>query len=149
MHLWPDNWKTQNPSFISKWMDSHAQAAEKLGKPLVMEEFGKNSTNPFDFSAPDEAKRTETFRTVFDTLQKSLDSAGVLRAASYWMFDPSIQNAQALGFEDFGQDQVPVDSPTFKDIIVPAARAAAAVKGQVEGCVSGTVSASGRKMLRA
>ncbi len=30
-----------SPSFAAKWLKAHAQAAKQLGKPLLLEEFGK------------------------------------------------------------------------------------------------------------
>lgn len=145
---WPDNWQAQDPNFVTTWIQSHMNATKPLNKPLVMEEFGKNSTNPFDYKSPDEPKRRQIFSTVFGKLQDSLKSGDILRAASYWMFDPSIQSTSSDGYQDYGQDQVPVDSPTFTQIIVPAARAAATISEQVQGCKSGTTPApAGRRML--
>ena len=41
MHLWPDNWKRYDLDFGSGWMRNHTDDARRLGKPLVLEEFGK------------------------------------------------------------------------------------------------------------
>ncbi len=59
------------------------------------------------------------------------------------MLDPILQSPQSNGFEDYGQDQVPVDSYTFTEIVVPAAKAARQVEGVVNGCEPGLVGVLG------
>ncbi|KAL4549229.1 hypothetical protein Ndes2526B_g04261 [Nannochloris sp. 'desiccata'] len=142
-HLWLDNWDVAgDDDFVEGWIDAHKRAAAELNMPLHLEEFGKNTTNPFDPDADgEESIRRETFKQVFDELEQSLENGESLRAASYWMFDPILQSAESDGFEDYGQDQVAVDSYTFQEIIVPAARAASEVQGVVDGCDPGLVSA--------
>jgi hypothetical protein len=141
----PDNWDVSgNPDFIAKWIDAHEKASTEMNKPFHLEEFGKNTTNPFDPNADgQETKRRDTFNQVFSELTKSLENGNSFRAASYWMFDPILQSAQSNGFEDYGQDQVPIDSFTFKEIIVPAAKAATQVQGVVNGCQPGLVGPAG------
>lgn len=56
-------------------------------------------SNPFDFTVPEEATRRSIFEAIFKELDESLRTGGVLRGASYWMFDPSLQNANSEGFE--------------------------------------------------
>lgn len=36
-----DNWNTDDISFLPIWLEGHQLACEQLGKPLVLEEFGK------------------------------------------------------------------------------------------------------------
>ena len=43
MHLWPDNWQRTDLHFSETWIWSHLVWSERrLGKPLVLEEYGKN-----------------------------------------------------------------------------------------------------------
>ena len=49
IHMWSDNWGRTDVPFAQGWLESHMQAAKLLGKPLVLEEFGK-AAGPF--SAP-------------------------------------------------------------------------------------------------
>lgn len=58
------------PPFVANWIDSHAEDAQAMGKPFVIEEYGKLTGNALPY-----------FQTVY---QKYLDSiqnsaAGVLR----------------------------------------------------------------------
>ena len=41
--MWPDNWNTTDLAFPPVWIDSHIKESRKLGKPLLLEEFGKQS----------------------------------------------------------------------------------------------------------
>lgn len=48
VHFWPDSWfanqqdiSTDEQAFLNSWVYQHAQVATDLGKPLLMEEFGK------------------------------------------------------------------------------------------------------------
>ena len=53
--------------FIRKWVAQRAKDASALGKPLVIEEFGKQLV---DFSAANIAKvRDPVFKAVYDSLQ--------------------------------------------------------------------------------
>lgn len=53
--------------FINKWVAQRAKDASALGKPLVIEEFGKQLQ---DFSASNIAKvRDPVFKAVYDSLQ--------------------------------------------------------------------------------
>ena len=48
VHFWPDSWfanqqniSTDEQDFLESWVYQHAKVATDLGKPLLMEEFGK------------------------------------------------------------------------------------------------------------
>jgi hypothetical protein len=76
----PVNWKTaDDPGFIAKWIDSHQQVSKKLGKPMVFEEFGKNTSDPFNDNAADAGVRKRIFTEVFKGLQDDLDKGGIMR----------------------------------------------------------------------
>jgi len=108
-----------------------------------MEEFGKNTSSPFNPDDDEEQRiREDTFRLVFDQLEESLENGESLRAASYWMWDPNLESTDSDGFEDFGQDQVPIDSDIFQNIIKPAAQTASEIQGTVEGCEPVSTSAA-------
>ena len=151
IHLWNDNWGVTGDisGFDNAWIQAHVQASQKLGKPLVLEEFGKNTTNPFDPNTADESIRRQKFSIALSALQSSLESGGVLRAAQYWMWDPVITSTNSPGYTDYGPDQVPLDSYTFTTLIEPAAQSAAAMKDSVQGCSSkpSAVSTAGRRLL--
>ena len=41
IHLWPDNWKRTDQDFGPIWLNTHSKNGRQLGKPVVLEEFGK------------------------------------------------------------------------------------------------------------
>lgn len=44
IHLWPDNWEIWDPEFLDSWIQQHLKDATGLGKPLLVEEFGKQAS---------------------------------------------------------------------------------------------------------
>ena len=45
----------ENQAFLTKWIKSHADACKKIGKPFVLEEFGKNVTAETDAQGLEES----------------------------------------------------------------------------------------------
>ncbi|EIE24131.1 glycoside hydrolase [Coccomyxa subellipsoidea C-169] len=72
IHLWPDNWETQDPDFPRTWIEAHDRASAAMGKPLVLEEFGKGQG------------KNATYQAVYDTLQDSLARNGSFKGALFW-----------------------------------------------------------------
>lgn len=71
-------------AFAKSWLSAHEKSSQQLGKPFVVEEFGKNV---YDRSAANIAKtRDPVFAAVYDALADSLKSNGVFRGthASCW-----------------------------------------------------------------
>ncbi|GAB4818410.1 hypothetical protein N2152v2_005456 [Parachlorella kessleri] len=148
-HVWYDNWGV-DPVFASNWAKWHMDDARSMGKPLVLEEFGKNVTSQDPAASSVRwlastpgletfhlqyrclhnhqiiAARNVPFATLFGLFNTSLQNDDVLRGIQYWMWDPSLHNPSNPGWANYSQDQVLTDSSTFKDIILPSARAAAA-----------------------
>ena len=61
-------------------MDSHSADCAQLGKPFVLEEFGKNVTVPVT-AAGIAAERDPAFQTVYTKLLASLASNGTFQGA--------------------------------------------------------------------
>ncbi|GAB4814281.1 hypothetical protein N2152v2_001327 [Parachlorella kessleri] len=139
MHLWPDNWGNMTLPFGETWIDAHMQAAASLGKPLVMEEFGKNAA---EGDIP--AIRDPWFQLVYGKVNDSLSNGGVLRGALFWQWD-----GYGTGSRDNGSNIRETDT-TFTDYIAPFShRVAAAGDAQhklaadiVAGCTPATPGAA-------
>ena len=57
VHVWPDNWEPKTVEFQGKYLQSHIDlAAKSIGKPFVLEEFGKMKESP-SFSERDKYMR--------------------------------------------------------------------------------------------
>ena len=46
IHMWPDNWGRTDLGFGKTWLQAHIDDVKYLGKPLVLEEFGKAVGEP-------------------------------------------------------------------------------------------------------
>ena len=97
IHIWPKNWSWFSDTSIAKdfsqvisntknYIDKHVAIAEKLQKPLVLEEFGLPRNNQsFDINSGT-SLRDNYYNDIFSTWQKSKASDGVIGGASFWAF---------------------------------------------------------------
>ncbi len=68
-----------NAAFFAAWVDGHAADCAALGKPFILEEFGKNVTVPVT-PAGIAATRDPAFASVYAKLLASLTSGGGFQA---------------------------------------------------------------------
>ena len=68
----------ENQAFLTKWIKSHADACKKIGKPFVLEEFGKNVTAETDAAAPKDWKKVRgpMFARAYSEYINSLENGG-------------------------------------------------------------------------
>ncbi len=98
IHIWPKNWGWLQPetmekdfpkviSNTEKFIDEHIAVAEKLRKPLVIEEFGlPRDHHSFDISATT-GLRDQYYDKIFSYWKKSVESNGVVAGANFWTFN--------------------------------------------------------------
>ncbi|GAB4814282.1 hypothetical protein N2152v2_001328 [Parachlorella kessleri] len=109
LHMWPDNWGRTDIQFGRDWIKAHITAAQALGKPLVVEEYGKN-TRESDITSV----RDPWFRMVHDMVDESLATGGPLRGVLFWEWD-----AAAIGDRSGKASTVRDYDTTIKNEIVP------------------------------
>jgi len=95
IHIWPKNWSWFSDTAIAKqfenvvgkttaYINDHAAVANRLQKPLVVEEFGlprdQHSFEPTSTTA----LRDLYYRTVFSIWDKSRSSKGVVAGCNFW-----------------------------------------------------------------
>jgi len=97
IHIWPKNWSWFTDTSIAKdfsrvisnsenYIAKHVAIAEKLQKPLVLEEFGLPRNNQlFDINS-NTSLRDNYYNKIFSIWQKSKSSKGVIGGASFWAF---------------------------------------------------------------
>jgi mannan endo-1,4-beta-mannosidase len=97
IHIWPKNWGWFQGSAIAEGIDSviikgrdfidrHAAIATRIGKPLVVEEFGlPRDGHSFDTGATT-MYRDKWFEAVFARWKESRQKGGALAGASFWAF---------------------------------------------------------------
>jgi len=66
----------ENQAFLTKWINSHADACKKLGKPFVLEEFGKNVTSEAKTPGDWKKVRGPMFAHAYSEYLSSLENGG-------------------------------------------------------------------------
>ena len=97
IHIWAKNWGwfkedkvTEGfPNVVAKateYINQHLPIAEKLNKPLVIEEFGlPRDKQSFDINSPT-VLRDEYYQKIFAILAKNAETGGHLAGAAFWAF---------------------------------------------------------------
>lgn len=97
IHIWPKNWGWFKGTSLSKdfpqvvsntqnYIEQHISIAEKLQKPLVIEEFGLPRNNQsFDINSST-SLRDNYYNDIFSIWQKSKTSNGVIGGVNFWAF---------------------------------------------------------------
>ena len=115
IHIWPKNWSWFQPAtmendfsqVISKtegYINGHVDIAEKLSKPLVIEEFGlPRDHHSFDITATTKL-RDRYYQYIFDRWKQSVDSNGVVAGANFWAFNGIARPIKGQTFWKEGDD---------------------------------------------
>ena len=97
IHVWPKNWgwfaghqvEEGFANVIEKTLDyiaQHLSVAERLKKPLVIEEFGfPRDKHSFDAGAPT-SLRDAFYGKIFSVLEKQSEAGGHIAGANFWAF---------------------------------------------------------------
>lgn len=98
IHIWPKNWAWFQPATMEKdfpklvsntknYIEEHTLIAGKLGKPLVIEEFGlPRDQHSFDVRATT-ILRDQFYNTIFSYWKKSVDTNGAVAGVNFWTFN--------------------------------------------------------------
>lgn len=115
MHIWPKNWQWIDihdipgtlQSAIKKtnaYMDDHVAVAQKLKKPIVLEEFGMpRDGHSYDLNATT-VNRDEYFKNAFEQILAHAKLGEVLAGCNFWAFGGSAQPASDGPFWKKGAD---------------------------------------------
>jgi mannan endo-1,4-beta-mannosidase len=115
IHIWAKNWgwfkddKVAEgfPNVVEKavnYIDQHLAVAEKLNKPLVIEEFGlPRDKQSFDINSPT-SLRDEYYGKIFSMLAKSAETNGYLAGAAFWAFGGTARPIKNQVFWKNGDD---------------------------------------------
>ncbi|KOS05856.1 beta-mannanase [Flavobacterium akiainvivens] len=115
MHIWPKNWgwykhdnaKATLPTAISSTMayiDEHIAVAQKLNKPIVLEEFGLPREGESLDRKSTTADRDAYYRAIFERLAKSIKAGQVFTALNFWGYGGTGENNPANGHWRKGDD---------------------------------------------
>jgi mannan endo-1,4-beta-mannosidase len=84
IHIWPDNWERTDPEFQEQWIRVHAADSEKLGKPMLVSEFGK------DLEEGTLRDRENVLSAAYETIEEDMKLGGAIAGSMFWnlYFDP-------------------------------------------------------------
>jgi mannan endo-1,4-beta-mannosidase len=158
-HAWVDNWSVGDEiQFLNNWISTHESICQALGKPLVLEEFGKES---YPNASEIQQRRDPIFDFVFSQVDQRVARGGGggndLRAAMVWEWS-GYERPNMLG------NWLDEGDTTFTNIIIPhgARLKSVAAGAPVAGCVptsslptftnqviafNGTIEAAGNRKL--
>eukprot|EP01024_Parvocaulis_polyphysoides_P019407 TRINITY_DN1878_c1_g1_i5.p1 TRINITY_DN1878_c1_g1~~TRINITY_DN1878_c1_g1_i5.p1 ORF type:complete len:615 (+),score=98.81 TRINITY_DN1878_c1_g1_i5:117-1961(+) len=108
-HVWPDNWGRLDFEFMQNWIQAKQDEAKSLGKPLLLEEFGKATDSMFD-TQEIAAVRDPIYKEVFETVQNSLDNGGALRGALFWTLNYGQPHDKFFGYG------ITIDDSTWQQV---------------------------------
>lgn len=92
VHYWPDNWfLASETEFMHAWIDGHAADAAALGKPIILQEFGKTLPKPKNAAAWTRAVRETrdlAFKAVYAHVADHVARAeSALAGALFWRLE--------------------------------------------------------------
>lgn len=97
-HIWPQNWSWADAQDLAgtwptverntrDYIAKHIEIAQRLGKPLVIEEFGMpRDGGSFDPAAPTTFK-DRFYRLIYEAVIDSVRSGAPLQGANFWAWD--------------------------------------------------------------
>jgi mannan endo-1,4-beta-mannosidase len=95
IHIWPKNWGWINSSYVvedvdtaiiktNEYITAHAAIAEKLCKPLVIEEFGyPRDDHQYDIDDPTTA-RDKYYKNIFTQVLESAKDTSIVAGCNFW-----------------------------------------------------------------
>ena len=103
MHIWPKNWSWYKhdkssetlPLAITKtiaYIDEHIAVAQRLDKPLVLEEFGLPREGESLSKKASTADRDILYKAIFERLDKSIKNKEAFTALNFWGFGGTGKN---------------------------------------------------------
>ncbi|CAD7704663.1 unnamed protein product [Ostreobium quekettii] len=135
IHNWPDNWAAQTIEFQDQWVREHIADSIALGKPLVVEEFGKA------VDADDEELRRSVrdpfFVNMYELFLSEVNNGSPLSGVGFWEFDANNNG-------DPGKYGVQTTHGTWTDIVLPSSQVLGnmlATLPLVENCLPGEIRA--------
>jgi len=90
IHIWPDTWSRPEDSFQKSWILEHAKEAQQvLGKPLVLEEFGKSIEGSSSFEEGVK-RRDDVFRSAQGLVEEAALAGNGLAGSLFWNWETDL-----------------------------------------------------------
>lgn len=92
-HSWPDNWQEVSVDWQTRWIAAHAAAGTAMGKPVLLEEYGKwYNASRTDSSLAD---RLDFFQAAAEQVAAHQANGSALKGSLFWQFYADGQVAPA------------------------------------------------------
>ena len=115
MHIWPKNWswydhtkakETLQPTIAKTmaYIDEHIAIAKRLGKPIVLEEFGLPREGESLSKQASTADRDAFYKAIFERLETSVKNKESFAALNFWGYGGTGKNNPANGKWAKGDD---------------------------------------------
>lgn len=115
MHIWPKNWgwydhtkpkETLAPTITKTmaYIDDHIAVAQRLNKPIVLEEFGLPREGESLSKQAATADRDSFYKAIFDRLDKSVKNKEAFAALNFWGYAGTGKNNPENGKWAKGDD---------------------------------------------
>jgi hypothetical protein len=119
IHLWPDNWQRWDLPFGKDWIEGHIAGARQLGKPLVLEEFGK-AVGGLASSDQTETDRAKWFNQTYSQIRDSVEARDALKGVLFWRW--AAINGGGAALSDFDKSAtIETSSEAFQKSVRPFA----------------------------
>ncbi|KAK9838655.1 hypothetical protein WJX74_000745 [Apatococcus lobatus] len=128
VHLWPDNWEHWDLAFLDTWILEHAADARAMGKPFMIEEFGKQVHMETPVAQANlTSVRTPFYRKVYKAYMDSIAAGDDLVSGLVfwqWGYTPYVDRSHFEGCLHCFAIQVTPSDAIFTNIIHPSAEKA-------------------------
>lgn len=81
IHMWIQNWEEPTVDFAKRWLDEHIKQSKKLGKPLIMSEFGAWGNTPKMIKI-----RDQWYQRIYDMILEDARNYGPFQGGLFWQF---------------------------------------------------------------
>lgn len=81
IHMWIQNWEEATPEFAERWLQSHIDLSAKLGKPLIMSEFGA-----WGHSEAMVRERDVWYERIYHAILKNARDGGPFQGGLFWQW---------------------------------------------------------------
>lgn len=79
--MWIQNWEEATPEFAERWLQSHIDLSAKLGKPLIMSEFGA-----WGHSEAMVRERDVWYERIYHAILKDARGGGPFQGGLFWQW---------------------------------------------------------------
>ena len=99
IHIWPDNWERTDPEFQEQWIRVHAADSEKLGKPMLVSEFGK------DLDEGTLRDRENVLSAAYETIEEDMEAGGAIAGSMFWnLYMDPLRDGYGISLSDSSHD---------------------------------------------